>query len=382
MSARQSLDLEIEKIEANGTVLGIAAGLRLTVFDRRDSHEDVQEHVANHKPAVLPKVYTYGQRLRFPVKLRIPRNFRNPGAWDYRGYLRQEGIVSTGSVADDKIEVLPGNAGSPIALWGSRARRSVVGKIHSLWPMDKSNQAGLFDAMLIGERSFIGRETNAAWQRTGIYHILVVSGMNVGILAAFIFMLLRRARAGEVVATVITIVLATGYAYLADLGAPVLRAVLMLAIVLLTKLLYRERALLNGIGLAALVLLAAEPQALFEASFQLTFLSVLAIAGIAVPQRFFDDLRHVGVDVRATVSFSDHHRFTPTDVARIGKTARAEGCAAVLTTEKDATRLRRFRSLPVRVLAVPLRIAFDPPEHVGGWLADRLAFARTRRRAA
>src|SRR5205823_6001601 len=111
----------------------------------------------------------------------------------------------------------------------------------------------------------------------------VVSGMNVGILAFVIFWLARRLRFGQVFATFLTIVLAAGYAYLTDAGAPVVRAALMLAIYLVSRLFYRQRAELNAIGTAALIILVWSPTSLFEASFQLTFLAVVAIAGLGLP---------------------------------------------------------------------------------------------------
>ncbi|MFB3815177.1 MAG: ComEC/Rec2 family competence protein [Terriglobales bacterium] len=280
---RQSVDLETEQIVADGVATEITAGVRLSVYQRigpaaEDGGAPDAEPAA--EDTALPPVFTYGQRLRFPVKLRTPRNFGNPGAWDYRGYLAKQGIVATGAVAAGKIELLPGTAGSRFGLLRSRARRSVLEKIHALWPRD---EAALLDAMLISERSLIARDTSTAWQRTGIYHILVVSGMNVALLAFPVFWLLRRFRAGDVLATALTVLLSAAYAYLADSGAPILRAVLMLSVFLVARLFFRPHALLNAIGVSALVLLVADPRALFEPSFQLTFLSVLAIAGLAVP---------------------------------------------------------------------------------------------------
>jgi competence protein ComEC len=249
--------------------------LRISIYGR-----DLDEDEADDGEGILPPVYTYGQRLQFPVKLRPPRNFGNPGAFDYAGYLRANGIYAQGSVRADRIVLLDGRGGSRYGLWRSRMRRSVIAKIHRLW---RADEAGLLDAMLIGERSFIGRDVNTAFQRTGIYHILVVSGMNVGILAFVIFSLLRRVRCGEVLATVVTILLSCWYAYLAESGAPIVRSVVMLAVYLCTRLLYRDRAMLNAVGAAALVILVIDPRVVTDSSFQLTFLSVLAIAGISVP---------------------------------------------------------------------------------------------------
>ena len=255
-----------------------AGAIRLSIYGR--DLEDESSDGSDGGDSALPRVYTYGQRLRFTLKLRPPHNFGNPGAFDYAGYLRTSGIYALGSVRADRIETLAGNGGSRFGLWRSHMRRSVLSRVHRLW---SSEEAGLLDAMLIGERSFIGRDVNTAFQRTGIYHILVVSGMNVGILAFVVFWVLRRVRCGEVAATLLTILLSCWYAYLAESGAPIVRAVVMLAVYLCTRLLYRDRAMLNAIGAAALVLLVMDPTAITDSSFQLTFLSVLAIGGISVP---------------------------------------------------------------------------------------------------
>ncbi len=167
-----------------------------------------------------------------------------------------------------------------LGYWRSRARRSVLQHIERLWP---GESGALMQAALIGGRAFFGREIKSDFQRTGTYHILVVSGINVGILAFAVFWLLRSLPFGETWATVLTILLSWGYAFVADLGAPIVRATITLSIYLLTRLLYRDRAGLNALGIAALGILLVNPRTLFEASFQLTFLAVIAVAGIAVP---------------------------------------------------------------------------------------------------
>jgi competence protein ComEC len=156
----------------------------------------------------------------------------------------------------------------------------VLAHIMELWPGERG---ALMQAMLIGGRAFFGRDIKTEFQRTGTYHILVVSGINVGILAFAVFWALRRLPLGETWATILTILLSWGYAFLADLGSPIVRATITLGIYMVTRLLFRQRAALNGLGVAALGILLVSPRTLFEASFQLTFLSVIAVAGIAVP---------------------------------------------------------------------------------------------------
>jgi competence protein ComEC len=253
-----------------------AVGIRLTIYSKQ-TEEDEARDAGIESPL---RVYTYGQRLRFTAKLHMPRNYRNPGAMDMAGYLASQGIRLTGSARASSVEVLPGFVGSRIGLWHSAARRSVLARIILLWPGERG---ALMQAMLIGGRAFFGHDIKTDFQRTGTYHILVVSGINVGILAFAAFWALRRLPMGETWATIITIVLSWGYAFLADLGSPIVRATITLNVYLVTRLLFRDRAALNGLGIAALGILLMNPRTLFEASFQLTFLSVIAVAGIALP---------------------------------------------------------------------------------------------------
>jgi competence protein ComEC len=223
---------------------------------------------------------TYGTRLRIPAKLHPARNYRNPGAFDYEGYLRDNGISVLGSAEATDIERLFGFSGSRIELWRTRVHSSIVAKIHQLWP---ASQASLMDAMVLGEESFLRNATRTEYQRSGTYHVLVVSGMNLSILAFAIFWTLRQFRVDPAGAAITTVVVSFAYALVVGVGPPVWRAALMLATYLGARLLYRERNMMNAIGAAALGVLIADPHALFGASFQLTFLAVFIIAGIGSP---------------------------------------------------------------------------------------------------
>ena len=276
--SQQRLDLETEQIgtgnETGNETFAIRSGLRVSIY----GHE--VKNVSEEFVATSMHLFRYGERLRFPAKLYPPRNFRNPGAFDYTGYLAENGIVALGSTQVEKVELLPGFAGSRAELWRTRLRHSLMEKIHLLW---KPDEASLVDAILIGENSFLGRETLTDFQRTGTYHVLVISGLKVAVLALVMFWLLRRMRVSDLVASAITILLTVAYALLTDVGAPVWRATLMLALYLGARLLYRRKSILNTIGAAALALLLVDPAALLGASFQLSFLCVLVIAGIGAP---------------------------------------------------------------------------------------------------
>jgi tetraacyldisaccharide 4'-kinase len=103
---------------------------------------------------------------------------------------------------------------------------------------------------------------------------------------------------------------------------------------------------------------------------------VLAVAGIAAPDRFPEALAAAGFEVVGALAFADHHRFTPADVRRIAAQAAAHGAGLVLTTEKDAVRLAPLAPFDFAVAAVRLRVAVEPPGRFRAWLLERVAAAR------
>jgi competence protein ComEC len=274
---QQSVDIETEELEpAEGLKTTVHSGIRLSIHSSHTDDETINPETPPHDATV----FHYGDRIRFTGKLRLPRNFRNPGAFDYESYLGANGIAALGSAKAENVELIHGFSGSRVEYWRTRAHANVIAKVHKLWPQ---HEAALIDAMVIGEEAFIDRDTRTDFQRSGTYHILVVSGMNVSILAFVSFWTLRRVRLGEIPATLLAVGLCFAYAFFTDVGAPVWRATLMCTIYLGTRLLYRDRAMVNALGAAALGLLILDPRQLFTASFQMTFVCVLIVAAIGIP---------------------------------------------------------------------------------------------------
>jgi competence protein ComEC len=278
-SIREAIDVETEEIAGQGERWPVQAGVRLTIYEKVENPESVLAERSVSPPVALSPLI-YGTRVRILAKLHSARNYRNPGAFDYEGYLHDNGISVLGSADAKDIERLPGFSGSRIELWRTRVHASIVAKIHQLWP---ASQASLMDAMVLGEESFLRNSTRSEYQRSGTYHVLVVSGMNLSIMAVAIFWTLRQFRVDPAVAAIATVVVSFAYAFVVGVGPPVWRAALMLATYLGARLLYRERNMMNAIGAASLGVLIVDPNALFGASFQLTFLAVFIIAGIGAP---------------------------------------------------------------------------------------------------
>lgn len=105
---------------------------------------------------------------------------------------------------------------------------------------------------------------------------------------------------------------------------------------------------------------------------------VFALAGIARPERFFSDLRAAGWTVTGVRAFRDHHPFSGNDLERVAAEARASGAAAILTTGKDAVRLRALDLPAVALAEVPLTAAIEPAPAFADWLLARVRRARER----
>jgi tetraacyldisaccharide 4'-kinase len=101
----------------------------------------------------------------------------------------------------------------------------------------------------------------------------------------------------------------------------------------------------------------------------------LAVAGIGAPARFFAMLRDAGYRVETTMTFPDHHRYTPRDIARIDAAVRSAGATMVLTTEKDVVRFEALGALPFTLAPIAMRLGID------GWDSLTASLDQAVRRA-
>lgn len=238
-----------------------------------------------------PLDLAYGTRVELLARLRTPRNYQNPGSFDYVGYLASHGIVLTASArAGTPIHKLAERGGSIWLSWvwgareAARRRLSWMAAEHGADERVGDDQVeGILRALLLGERTGLTQETRQDFQRTGAYHALVISGLHVGAIAFVVLLLLRVAMVPPTARTLIGIVVVVGYAMFAGAALPVMRAAWMCSAYLVSGLVYRQRRALNVIAGTAMVFLFIEPGLLFDASFQMSFLAVGLIAGIAVP---------------------------------------------------------------------------------------------------
>jgi competence protein ComEC len=320
-----SVDLQVDSVEEVtpdvSQMVPETGGVRMNVIADKPAKASVVATANGLTSAVNPEALPTlkcGDIVEAPMRLKLAEYYRDPGAWQYSDYLLAQGIGAHASVRASKVVL--DKTGTRLAVqtdrvaqwqckvfaaqsWSSgRVLGYVRSKANRRLPKImrlSSDDAGMLSAMLFGDRAGLNKSQRVGFERTGSFHLFVVSGMHVGLLAGLAFWLARKLKLHEWLATLLTIGLTFVYAVLTGFGAPVQRALFMTVIFLLARLLSRDRNVLNALGAAALGVLMWSPAALFEASFQMTFLAIIAISGIAIPlaERSFLPYAHAAKDL-------------------------------------------------------------------------------------
>ncbi len=179
------------------------------------------------------------------------------------------------------VERLPADGSARVRRLVAGLRERARGAFRRAMP--PGTERGLVLAMVLGDRSEIDDETAEAFRASGTYHVLALSGAQVALVAALIAKALRRLQASPWVEAGLTTLAISAYAGFVGGDVPIARAALMAAAVLLGRALEVDADPGNLLGLAALVLLAAEPAAAADVGFQLSFGATLGILTLVAP---------------------------------------------------------------------------------------------------
>ncbi len=225
--------------------------------------------------------------IRVRARLRKPSRYRNPGDFDYRHWSESiQDVTWQGSVEGrNSLELLRRASPSFFRGFFGRVRQRLLASIDQLYPpwSVEGRDGAVLKAVLLGDRSALDSSTVEDFRRSGLYHLLVVAGLHVGLLVMLAGILLRAMGFREVWRSILLLLFLALYSGLVEERAPTLRASLMIAAYLIARLLDRQQPALNAVGIAALILLFYRPAWLFDSGFQLSFAAALLIAGFAVP---------------------------------------------------------------------------------------------------
>ncbi|MFQ5840322.1 MAG: DNA internalization-related competence protein ComEC/Rec2 [Candidatus Methylomirabilales bacterium] len=218
--------------------------------------------------------WQYGDQFAGWFRLRRPRGYLNPGGFSYRRYAAARGFTLEGWAKAANVERIGRNGGSRLLRAIYRFRTLLQNRLAARF---SDPERGLLRAVVLGDRTGLGRATQEVFLRSGTYHILVISGLHVGFVAGALFWVAGWLRFSSRAAAVVTAISLIAYALLTGGSPPVVRAVLMACLYLLARVLGRQGDALNAIACAALVLVLHRPVALFDPSVQLTFAATLGI---------------------------------------------------------------------------------------------------------
>jgi competence protein ComEC len=246
-----------------------------------EPHARAQVTLYAKDDAALPALH-YGQNIELDARVRKPRNYGNPGAFDYAHFMARGDIYWTASGAANTVRVLPGRCGSRFGQFVMGLRESCMRRIERLY-RGNSYDTGIMQALLLGQTFAVQKVWTEHYRNTGTFHTLVISGTHVAIVAAFLMLVLRLCFVNESVAILITVAAAWLYALVSGWGAPCVRSAAGFMLVAAAGWFYRERRPLNLLAAVAIAFLVLDPDQLFEASFQLSFLAVAFLGAFASP---------------------------------------------------------------------------------------------------
>ncbi len=222
-----------------------------------------------------------GETLLLRGFLRLADASRNPGAFDYRAYLQAQDVSALFRCKE--WAPLWREKPEEWLAWRQAITRSKAWIETQLAGFSHGQNLALLRGLLIGERDEISKEIIEAFSRTGLVHILAVSGSNVGFIAMIIVAVLYLWQVPRRWYPSFLLVGICFYMFLTGAQPPVVRATIMAAVIIISEFLERDADMYNNLGVAAMVILLWQPLQLFQLGFQLTFVAVLGIAYLYRP---------------------------------------------------------------------------------------------------
>jgi len=222
-----------------------------------------------------PSAFSYGDEVLLEGILYRPEGLSNPGLFDYSKYLSMKGVTAAFKVKEWFLaESLEGPLPNPLKKAAYSVRHAVRGMLDRYL---KDPYRGFLTAILIGDRTELNKSLRDDFVKTGTVHVIAISGLHVGIIAAAILGILALFGVPKKINLVVTFAALVFYALVAGANPPIIRAVIMFAIFTAGYLMRRDNDVLNSLSLAAFLILLYNPRELFNPGFQLSFVSVASI---------------------------------------------------------------------------------------------------------
>lgn len=230
---------------------------------------------ASQIAAALPDLLP-GDRVEMSVKLFATSGFRNPGAFDQASYLKTESIHHRGYTKSPALvhRIAPGPPGMRrlAALIRRDFSRRLAARAPGSEPVMSQGRA-IAAALILGERESLDPAVHESMRRSGLYHLLAISGGNFAMFSLFLFFLMRALRVPQRPRIMIVFVAMLFYAAMVEFEPSVMRSFVMIGVYLAGLFFERDHQLVNAAAIALCVSLIASPAVVADYGFQLTFLA-------------------------------------------------------------------------------------------------------------
>lgn len=232
----------------------------------------------------------YGSRIRAACHLTREDNFQNPGVVSKKEILDQQEVDATCTLKSPLLLEKIGDENDFVSFgWLYEIRKDLLKDFREKFSV---STAGVMIASLLGNKYFLDKPTAELFREGGTFHVLVISGLHITFIGGLTLLLLRFFTRKRFWQFLIACAFLWAYSIAVGADVPVIRATIMFTVLLFSQVIYRTGNLLNSLGFCGLILLVWRPEDLFSQSFQLTFVSVLAIVAFAFP--LIENLRKTG----------------------------------------------------------------------------------------
>ena len=256
--------------------------LEVTALRRKGDWEPAFGAVAASTPGTLTGPLFRGQPVEVTGVVQPPSPPAAEGLFDYRAFLRRKGVYHQFRVErPGDWQVIGGNDRASTLPWADRFQRWAQRTLALGLPRE-DEPLRLLWAMALGWKTAMTDEVAEPFMRSGTMHIFAISGLHIALIAGILVSLLRVVMMPRGVCGVVAIPLLWFYTAATDWQPSAIRSTIMMSIVIAGWSLKRPGDLLNSLAGAALIILVWDPQQLFQASFQLSFVVVLSI-GLLLP---------------------------------------------------------------------------------------------------
>ncbi|MCF8068291.1 MAG: DNA internalization-related competence protein ComEC/Rec2 [Desulfobacterales bacterium] len=262
---RAGFVLRTEEVILKDAIMPVTGNLRVTVMDNFTDFEK-------------------GDKVRLTGRIKKLYNFNNPGGFDYKRYMAFQNIYASIFTQGKYFKVLEKGSNNFLYTSLENTRKSIRAITDNT---DTKDTKAILNALIIGDRNGISQDLRNIFNRSGMGHVLAISGFHVGIVAASAFFIFRWVlsfskfllwqawtKKGAAMLSLFPVII---YGLVSGMAPSTQRAVIMVSVFLLAFLVEREQDPLNTIAVAAMVILVIHPPAIFSISFQLSFMAVLAI---------------------------------------------------------------------------------------------------------